>query len=178
MNNRRIAWAITGAGHELKECVHNLVQRSNVDLFLSRAAEEVLNNYHLDSQIQEADIQVFRDVQASAPVVSKFYKDVYKALVIAPATSNSMAKFICGISDTLITNLFAHAGKSKVPIIVLPTDVSAQIHSSGPHGESIEVYPRPVDLDNVKRLRLFPGVRVVDSCEELMKVLSSLCTNE
>jgi dihydromethanopterin reductase (acceptor) len=176
MNTRHIAWAITGAGHELKECVHNLVQFPNVDLFLSRAAEEVLNIYHLDSRIQEAGIQVFRDVQASAPVVSKFYKDVYKVLIIAPATSNSIAKFICGISDTLVTNLFAHAGKSKVPIIVLPTDVFAQTHSSGPHGESIEVYPRPVDLDNVKRLRSFPGVRVADSCEELMKALTSQYT--
>ena len=35
-------WAITGAGHFLAECAERLLRYENVDVFLSRAAEEVV----------------------------------------------------------------------------------------------------------------------------------------
>ena len=93
-------------------------------------------------------------------------------LVVAPATSNSVAKFVCGISDSLVSNLFAQAGKALVPIIVLPTDLAPEMESTGPRGDLIKVYPRPVDLENTARLSTFPGVTVASSVDEMADYLA------
>jgi flavoprotein len=94
-------------------------------------------------------------------------------LVIAPATSNSVAKFVCGLSDSLISNLFAHAGKNRVPIVVLPTDIAPEMDTIAPKKKTIKVYPRPIDLENTARLREFPGVTVADDFETLRKCLTT-----
>jgi dihydromethanopterin reductase (acceptor) len=170
---KRIAWGITGAGHFLAECADLLTSLGNVDVFLSKAAEEVLRMYRLESKISQVSTSVIRDNMASAPIVARFARGVYRVLIIAPATSNSVAKFAYGISDSLISNIFAQTGKSQVPIVVLPTDVAAEMDSEGPSGRLVKVYPRPVDLENVDRLRRFPGVTVVKDMEELRACLDT-----
>ncbi|HIP95765.1 MAG TPA: flavoprotein [Anaerolineae bacterium] len=166
-----IAWGVTGAGHLLEECVNLIAELEEVDVFLSRAAEEVLRMYRLESDLRRAGRAVVRDTLASAPVVGRFARSRYRVLVIAPATSNSVAKFVYGISDSLITNLFAQAGKNRVPIIVLPTDVAPEMDTTAPRGKVIKVYPRAIDLENTARLREFPGVTVAENIEGLRKCL-------
>lgn len=167
---KKIAWGITGAGHLLKECVDLVLSLENVDLFLSRAAEEVLRMYHLEGLIQDSGARVHKDIGYSSPISSRFSKSHYKVLVVAPATSNSVAKFVLGISDSLITNIFAQAGKSLTPIIVLPTDISEDINSISPSG-LVKVYPRQIDLDNVKRLQDFRGLTLVTDVDMLRRAL-------
>jgi dihydromethanopterin reductase (acceptor) len=173
MVEKRIAWAITGAGHALEECVEVLEKVEMVDVFLSRAGEEVLRMYNLHERINSPNTRIYRENQASSPVVGRFSGGKYSVLVIAPATSNSVAKFVCGISDSLVTNLFAQSGKSRVPAIIFPTDLAAEMNSLSPHGESIRVYPRDVDLENTKKLGSFAGARVVRNREELEKCLAT-----
>jgi dihydromethanopterin reductase (acceptor) len=172
MGESRIAWAITGAGHELRACVDALTARTAADVFLSRAAEEVLAMYDLHARIRESSLRVYREDSASAPLAGRFSAGLYRVLVVAPATSNSVAKFVCGISDSLVTNMFAQAGKSRVPVIVFPTDLAPEMQSFGPRGEPVRVYPRPVDLENTARLRRLAGVEVVGSREELDRCLA------
>ena len=112
-------------------------------------------------------------MQVSAPIVARFSRGEYSVLLVAPATGNSVAKFVYGISDSLVSNLFAQAGKSHVPIIVLPTDVAPEVDSPGPHGDLIKVYPRPIDLENTAKLRAFPGVAAVDNMEEMARCLAT-----
>ena len=173
MKEQRIAWAITGAGHLLAECAERLLCYDRVDVFLSRAAEEVTRMYHLQDRLQRPGVRVRRETMASSPAVAGFANGIYRVLVVAPATSNSVAKFVYGISDSLVSNLFAQAGKSRVPIIVLPTDVAPEVDSPGPHGDLIKVYPRPIDLENTDKLRRFPGVTVVADMEEMTQCLAT-----
>jgi dihydromethanopterin reductase (acceptor) len=173
MADQRIAWAITGAGHLLSECAALMAHYDRVDVFLSRAAEEVVRMYSLQDSLRERHMRVYREIQASSPVVARFSRGIYLALVVAPATSNSVAKFVCGISDSLVTNLFAQAGKARIPIIVLPTDIAPEMDSLGPHGELIKVYPRPIDLENTEKLRRLPRVTVVASAGEIGRCLST-----
>ena len=42
--DKRIAWCITGSGHYLKESIEAMKKNNNVDLFLSKAGEEVLKS--------------------------------------------------------------------------------------------------------------------------------------
>ena len=171
-NEKRIAWVITGAGHALEECVETLVRVPFVDIFVSRAAEEVLRIYRLDARLEASGLRIFGEKSASSPLVGKFFGGLYCKLVVAPATSNSVAKFVHGISDTLATNFFAQAGKSRTPIVVYPTDLTPEMNSVGPRGECIHVYPRAIDLENTAKLRTFAGVHVVDSREELERCVS------
>jgi dihydromethanopterin reductase (acceptor) len=173
MKGKRIAWAITGAGHALHECVELLLNCDGADLFLSRAAEEVLRAYDLYARLHASGIGIYRDEAASAPASCLFSAGTYGVFVVAPATSNSVAKFVQGIADTLVTNMFAQAGKSRVPILVYPTDLEPEMLSRGPHGERIRVYPRPVDLENTRKLGDFAGARVVRSREELKRCLDT-----
>lgn len=166
-----IAWGITGAGHLLGECIELISELGEVDVFLSRAAEEVLQMYRLEADLRQAARTVVRDTLASSPVVGRFARSRYRMLVLAPATSNSVAKVVCGISDSLITNLFAHAGKNRVPIVVLPTDIAPEMDSLAPRGQTIKVYPRPLDLENTARLRELPGVSVVEDVQGLRACL-------
>jgi flavoprotein len=168
---KRIAWAITGAGHALPECVEMLLKYDGVDVFLSQAAEEVVRMYALDAKLNAPQIRIYRQAGASSPLVSRLFAGTYRTLVIAPATSNSVAKFVHGISDTLVTNLFAQAGKALIPIVVFPTDFAPEVDSLGPHREPVKVYPRPVDLENTAKLMSFAGVTVVHSMEELERCL-------
>lgn len=172
----RIAWGVTGAGHFLRECFEILSSTPEVDLFLSRAAEDVLRIYRLDAELEKTGIPIMREGLPSSPVIGRFFREVYQGLVVAPATSNAVAKFVTGVSDTLVTNIFAQAGKARVPIVVLPTDLEEVVDSPGPKG-IVRVYPRRVDLDNVERLREFRGVQVVASPEALREVITSLARN-
>jgi flavoprotein len=172
MGEKRIAWAITGAGHALEECIETLLKCEGVDVFLSRAAEEVVRMYGLGTRLHNPNVRFYREAGASSPLVGRLFGGTYRILVVAPATSNSVAKFIRGISDTLVTNLFAQAGKSRIPIVVYPTDLAPEMDSLGPCREPIKVYPRPIDLENTGKLMAFPGVTVVRDRAELEHCLS------
>ncbi|MDK2895783.1 MAG: hypothetical protein PWQ98_1910 [Moorella sp. (in: firmicutes)] len=169
----RIAWGITGGGHFLTPCVELLVKLHDVDVFISRAAREVLAGYGLLERLRGCGHQLYWDRSASSRAVTRLYRDYYRLVVIAPATSNSIAKFVAGISDNLVTNLFAHAGKCRVPVVVLPTDTEPEINSPAPRGIRVQVYPRDVDLENVARLSAWPGVTVVKHPQELQQVLTT-----
>ncbi|MCB1789524.1 MAG: flavoprotein [Gammaproteobacteria bacterium] len=162
----RIAWAITGSGHYIKECLALAEQLSNVDLFLSAAGAEVLQAYGHPVKALKERFRIFRDTAASAPPVGLFYEGVYDLLVIAPATSNSVAKMVWGISDSLVTNVYAQAGKCRVPSIVFACDVAPELDTEAPSG-MVKVYPRRIDLANTDRLREFEYTQVVASLDEL-----------
>lgn len=168
MHEPRLAWAITGSGHYLEQCVDFLLTLKNVDLYISRAGEEVLKMYGLELDDLRQKMPVFRDKSASTPPVGHFYKGHYHTLVVAPATSNTVAKCVLGISDTLVTNLYAQAGKCRVPSIVFACDVTPEMVTTAPGGE-VMVYPRKIDLESTDKLRSFAYTEVVNNVEQLIK---------
>ena len=172
MAGRRITWCLTGAGHWLEESVSLALTLEGIDFFLSRAAEEVLRLYRLEERLQGRPL--FRDRMASAPLSGRFAQGVYRALVIAPATSNTVAKCVLGLSDSLVSTFFAQAGKSDVPVAVLPTDTVPYLLSRDPAGRSVAVRPRAIDLERVEQLASFDGVTVVRRPGDLARWLETL----
>jgi dihydromethanopterin reductase (acceptor) len=165
----RWGWALTGSGHFFKECLAMIGELEHVDLFVSRAAGEVVRMYKQDLKLPKS-ARIFRDTTASAPPVGSFYYGVYHTLVVAPATSNTVAKCVFGISDSLVTNVFAQAGKCRVPAIVFACDTAPELDTEAPKG-MVKVFPRRIDLENTDRLRSFESTDVVESLEELGSVL-------
>ena len=161
----RWGWALTGSGHFFTECLAALKELDEVDLFVSRAAAEVIRMYRQDFKLPKS-VRVFRDTTASAAPVGAFYYGTYHTLVLAPATSNTVAKCVYGISDTLATNVFSQAGKCRVPSIVFACDTAPELETEAPKG-MVKVYPRAIDLENTARLKTFGDVSVVETLVEL-----------
>ena len=168
----RMAWCITGSGHFLEESLALASRLPSVDLFLSAAAEEVLPIYKLPIEALKKRFRVFRDKTASGVPVGMLYDDVYHTVVVAPATSNTVAKCAFGISDTLPTNMFAQAGKLGIPGIVFACDTEPVVVTKSPH-DWVTLRPRRIELDNVERLRGIDFCQVVCSPAQLETALDT-----
>lgn len=166
----RWGWALTGSGHFFKECLSIIRELDDVDLFVSRAAAEVIRMYRQEFDLSKST-RIFRDTTASAAPVGAFYFGTYHTLVLAPATSNTVAKCVYGISDTLATNVFAQAGKCRVFSIVFACDTAPELETEAPKG-MVKVYPRHIDLENTARLKSFKDVVVVENLAELGDALT------
>jgi len=168
----RFAWALTGSGHMLEESLALAARLPRVDLFLSAAAEEVLPRYGIPIDSLRERFRVFRDKTASAVPVGELYAARYHTLVVAPATSNTVAKCAFGISDTLPTNMFAQAGKLGIAGLVFACDTQPVVVTRAPH-DWVTLRPRNIELENVERLRAIDHCRVLCSLEELEAALST-----
>src|SRR5262249_20285692 len=102
----RWGWALTGSGHFFKECLRLAGDLDDVDLFVSKAAGEVVRMYRQEFKLPKT-ARIFRDTTASAAPVGLFYYGVYHTLILAPATSNTVAKSGVGTSGTLVNNSLA-----------------------------------------------------------------------
>lgn len=162
----RLAWALTGSGHFFTESLEMMGRIAEIDVFVSRAAAEVVRMYKKDMDKLPRSVRIFKDTTASAAPVGLFYDGVYHTLVVAPATSNTVAKCVYGISDNLATNVFAQAGKCRVPTIVFACDTAPELETEAPSG-MVKVYPRRIDLENTERLKTFESVEVVESMADL-----------
>lgn len=161
----RFGWALTGSGHYFKESLAIMRRLPDLDVFVSKAAAEVLRMYKQDLDLPAAT-RIYKDTTASSAPVGGFYYGVYHTLIVAPATSNTVAKCVYGISDNLATNVFAQAGKCRVPAIVFACDTAPEMDTEAPKG-MVKVYPRRVDLDNTEKLKAFEATTVVESLADL-----------
>ena len=120
----RIAWGLTGSGHYLRESLEVIESLPDVDLFVTRAAAEVLGMYGIPLKSLREKMRVFEDRTASSVPVGFLYSGHYHTLVVGPATSNTVAKCVAGISDTLVTNLYARRANAAFPASCLPATAS------------------------------------------------------
>jgi len=143
----KIAWGVTGAGHYLKDSFDvftdlksNFKDRVKITTFVSKAAEEVTRVYGLfkllgaispGSYMEEIILESQQGW--SYPKTGRFSQGKYDALVVAPATSNTVAKIVHGIADSLVTNAVAHGVKGGVPVYVVPVDIEGKVRSPMPY---------------------------------------------
>jgi flavoprotein len=177
MRAQRLAWAITGSGHYLRESLDILQTLQDVDIYLSRAAAEIIRQYGFQDQLDATGHKVYQDKTASSIPVERFYEGVYHTLVISPATSNTIAKMAYGFSDSLVTNLFAQAGKTRVHSVVFACDTAPELESEAPRDNMVKVFPRQIDLENVERLKLFADTVVVENMADLQSTIMQRLAN-
>jgi len=77
---------------------------------------------------------------------------------------------VWGISDTLVTNMYAQAGKCRIKSIVFACDTAPELLSKAPAG-TVPVYPRRIDLENVEKLQQFEATEVVSDIDQLHKAV-------
>ena len=141
----KLAWAVTGAGHFLPESFNVFIDLKvrypdlKITTFMSQAAEEVITMYGLGPQLTGISCGGYleeciheSEQGASFPKTGRFLLQRYDALIISPATSNTVAKLAYGIADTLVTNAAAQAVKGGVPVLIVPVDIEGAIESRMP----------------------------------------------
>ncbi|WP_297899029.1 dihydromethanopterin reductase (acceptor) [Methanobrevibacter sp.] len=145
----RIGWAITGAGHLLDESVsvmEDLSKDNKITVLLSNAGEEVLKMYGLFERVTAItggyyrELALENDQSFSYPISGRFSLGKYDVLIVSPTTSNTVAKIVNGISDTLVTNSVAQAGKGNVKTIIIPVDMES--------GDVETILPSKLDLES------------------------------
>lgn len=128
-----IAWGITGSGVFLAESIDAIKilieNQYRVTAFISRAGESVLRMYGLKDKIEslltgDYPTGVIYESEQSPGyhVTGRLYLGVYSAVVISPATMNTVSKIVYGIADSLISNLAMHSLKALTPLFILPVD--------------------------------------------------------
>jgi len=177
MQKQRLAWAISGSGHYLREALDLLATLPDVDVFLSKAAAEIIQQYGFQAKLEACQHRVYYDKTASSVPVGLLYSGHYHTLVIAPATSNTIAKMAYGFSDSLVTNLYAQAGKTRVPSLVfacdtVPEQSAGAIESEAPRQKIVQVYPRQIDLANVAKLAEFEATSVFSDIPALATAIN------
>ena len=132
MRIMKIMWAITGAGHLLKESIEvmeELSQKHTITIILSNAGLEVIQKYGYLNKLQEIkeknnenNIITEEEEKYSYPLSGKITHEKYDYIIVSPTTANTTAKIVHGIADTLVTNVVAQSGKGQIPLIVVPVD--------------------------------------------------------
>lgn len=180
-----LAWGITGAGHFLLETfavMGEVARREDVKVttYLTRAGEEVVKMYGLwDSLKKTSNGGYYSEVLteggegASVPSAGRLARGIYRALIVSPASANTVAKIMLGIADTVVTNAVAQALKSGTPLLILPTDQTME--------EFETTLPHRVDKEVCKGCRPCPSesecpTGALRRVEEKMRVHLSLCT--
>jgi len=145
----RIGWAITGAGHLLDESVavlEELAKNNEVTVFLSNAGEEVLKMYGLFERVTAItggyykELALDSDQSFSYPISGRLSLGKYDFFIVSPTTSNTVAKIVYGISDTLVTNSVAQAGKGGVKTLIVPVDIE--------RGDVETILPSKLELES------------------------------
>ena len=177
----RLVWAITGAGDRLEETFSAVEQVSSdpdveVTVILSRDGEIVVKWYRLWTKIRRTFQRVLVEKGPNKPFIAgPLQVGYYRALLVAPATGNTVAKIVHGISDSLVSNCVAQAMKGGTPVYILPVDgTPGPIITKTPDGKEIQLVTRDVDIENVEKLRGMTGIEVLKDPLELLRIVESL----
>lgn len=172
-----ICWVITGAGHFLRETAALLGEEmlgADADVWLTKAAVEVTARYRVLDQLKSGEHRIFYETGESAQGIVNFASGRYDLLVVAPATSNTVAKCALGIADSLASTFFSQADKCGVRSIFLPTDCETNITSISPSGKEIIIKSRSIDLKHIDDLGEFDNVSIARDIGGLKKMIAAL----
>lgn len=174
----KFVWAITGAGDLMPEVfavMEDMAREPDVEItaVLSRAAEKVLVWYKLRETLDRIADKVLVEKNANTPfIVGPLQIGQYDFLLVAPLTANTAAKIAHGIGDSLISNAVAQINKSPVPAYLLPVDQQPGMTTTTlPDGSPLTLRIRPVDLENVERIRRMEGLVVLENPQAIRAVV-------
>ncbi len=176
IKKRKVAWGITGAGDkiaEILEVMKDLKKQSEgaveIDVYLSKAADTMLKFYQLDEELKKSFSKVQVELNSNSPFLAAWMQSgKYEFLLIAPASSNTVAKIVNGIGDTMITNSAIMSLKAFVPVYILPTDFKESIvYTKLPNGKEMKLRVRKEEADQVRKLENMEDVHVLENLEKM-----------
>jgi len=178
-NKKKIAWGITGAGDQIVEYVQIMKDlkkeyEGNVEIqvFVSKAGETVLKFYNLENEVKQSFPKFTIEQNANSPFLAAWMQmRKYEFLLIAPASSNTVAKIACCIGDTMLTNAVSMSLKAFAPVYVVPADFEEKtILTKLPNGKEMKLRIRREDAEKVRSLELMEGMHVLSDPQKIRDV--------
>jgi len=172
----KVAWGITGAGDKIQEIIEtmkDLKQQSadkiDIDVYISKAADTMLKFYRLDEELKKNFPKVYVEANANSPFLAGMVQSgKYEFLLICPASSNTVAKIVNSISDTLLTNTALMALKAFVPVWIMPVDFKESIiYTKLPNGKDMKLRVRKEEAAQVRRLEAMEDVHVFENPQKV-----------
>ena len=176
---RKIAWGITGSGDRITETVQMMIKLQkqyeetvDVRVFVSRAGEQVIKYYKLFNDLEKNFDKVWVEINANSPFLAgQLQVKRYEFLLLAPTTSNTVAKISLGLADSLLSNAAIMAQKAFVPTYIMPCDYrEGTISTILPDGSEMKLRIRKEDAENVQKLRRMEDVFVIETPQEIPSV--------
>jgi archaeoflavoprotein AfpA len=175
----KIAWGLTGSGDKFSETYKVMRgikdkygDKLTIHVYLSKAAQLVAKYYKLEEELKGFD-RYNVEVDANTPFLSGMLQSGrYDLLVIAPATSNTVAKIVVGVSDTLLTNAAVQGVKGFIDVHIMPVDFREGILTTIiPSGKELKLRVRKEDADNVRRLEKMEGFFVFENPDGIWGII-------
>jgi archaeoflavoprotein AfpA len=168
----KIAWGITGAGDKIAEIIETMKQlqtetadKVEFDVYISKNAETMLKFYNLFEEVKKSFSKVFVEQNSNSPFLAGMVQgQKYAFLLVMPASSNTVAKIVNSISDTLITNSALMALKAFVPVWIMPVDYKESIiYTKLPNGKDLKLRVRKEEAEQVTKLIATEDVHVFEN---------------
>jgi archaeoflavoprotein AfpA len=172
----KIAWGITGAGDKIQEIIQTMKElkqqtenQIDIDVYISKSADTMLKFYRLDETLKTSFPKVFVESNANSPFLAGMVQSgKYEFLLICPASSNTVAKIVNSISDTLITNSALMALKAFVPVWIMPVDFKENIiYTKLPNGKDLKLRVRKEEATQVRQLQTMDDVHVFETPQKV-----------
>jgi len=176
---KRVAWGITGSGDRLIEVFEVMKQikdqyqdQIRITVYLSKAGDQVVKLYHLLKDLQENFDKSRVETNSNVPSLAlQLQSGKIEFLIIAPTTSNTVAKLANGLSDTLLTNSAIMALKAFVPVYVMPCDYKEGVTVTQlPDGSKMKIRVRKEDAENAKKLSTMDGLFILENPEKIRHI--------
>jgi len=179
VKKRKVAWGITGAGDRIAEYVQIMKEIKEeyddtveIQVFVSKAGETVLKFYNLENEVKQNFPKYIVEMNANSPFLAAWMQiRKYEFLLIAPASSNTVAKIAQGIGDTMLTNAASMSLKAFAPVYVVPVDFEEKtILTKLPNGKDMKLRIRKEDAENVRKLELMEDMHVLSEPQKIREV--------
>jgi archaeoflavoprotein AfpA len=179
VKKRKVAWGITGAGDRIAEYVQIMKEIKKeyedtveIQVFVSKAGETVLKFYNLENEVKQNFPKYIVEVNANSPFLAAWMQiHKYEFLLIAPASSNSVAKIACGIGDTMLTNAASMSLKAFASVYVVPVDFEEKtVVTKLPNGKDMKLRIRKEDAENVRKLGHMEDMHVLSEPQKIREV--------
>jgi len=179
MKKPKVAWAITGAGDKILETLKFMLEiqknygdRVDIEVFISKSGDQVVKYYGISSDIETNFDKVWVEINANATFLAgNIQLGKYECMLIAPATSNTVAKIAMRMGDTLISNAAIMGQKADVPMYILPSDVEEGVTITQlPDGKDLKITIRKEDVEHVEKLAKMYETYIIKEPKELVGV--------
>ena len=169
---------ITGTGYVLQELIDMMVDLQknhdiDITVILSKEGAAVVKWYKKWLALTEAVKKVKVEKTPNIPFYAgPLQLGKYDMFVVCPTSANSVAKIVCGIADTLITNCVAQAVKGGQTVYIFPSDQDTEpITTTRPDGSPLVLKIRDIELENITKLKTMEGIVVLSEFSDIRNLI-------
>lgn len=178
-NKKKMVWGITGSGDRIRETAEVMKEMRRqydddveIRVYISKAGDQVVKYYKLFPELEAEFDKIWVEANANAPFLAgQVQMGRFEFILIAPATSNTVAKISLRIADTMLTNAAIMSQKVLLPLYIMPSDFrEGKVTTKLPDGRDLLLVIRKEDVENVEKLAAMEGVTMLERPEDIPKI--------